>query len=267
MYKIIVPTDFSGVSKNALLYSVSLINNVGGHISLVNFYTVPNVTGHQKLMEQMVRDGVEKEMEKLVVVTTQWIGQGETIDSRVIRGQCAEGLVKWGKEDDYDMIIMGSQGSSNKMKLILGSTAKTVVNKVDLPTLIVPPMAKYQAIRNVVLADDGDLQESNLRFIAKLGLETQGHLYILNVGEIKIQKEIIDQYGKILKDFSYSFHNIEGDDVLNSMNYFTEEVDADLLVMTKRRKSFFQKIFGISHTDLELFRTSIPLLILHEHDD
>ena len=196
MYKIIVPTDFSGVAKNALLYSVSLINDVGGHISLVNFYDVPNVSGHQKLMDQMIRDGVEKEMEKLVIVTTQWLGQGETLDSRAIRGHCAEGLEKWCKTDDYDLIIMGSQDSANKMKLILGSTAKAVVNKVDLPTLIVPPKAKYKAIRNVVLADDGGLQESNLRFIAKLGSDTQGHLYILHVGEITIQKEIIDRYGK-----------------------------------------------------------------------
>lgn len=265
MYRIICPTDFSEVSKNALLYAISLVNDLGGHLHVVNFYEVPHATGHEQMMDDMIREGAEKEMEQLITASTQWLSSDRSIDYLVHRGECAEQLRIMAKDDQFDLIVMGSQNSTHKMKLIFGSTTKSVINHVDRPTIVVPPSIKYRPIEKIVFAAEGIIRDSLLEFIAEFGDNTLRHLYFLHVGDINVEKELIDHYGRFMSDYSYSFHNIEGDDILNGINMFAGEVEADLLIMEKKKKNFFQRLFGVSHTDLELFRAEIPLMVLH-HD-
>ena len=264
MYRIICPTDFSEVSKNALLYAISLLNDLGGHLHIAHFYDVPHASGHDKMMDDMIEQGAEEEMEVLVKVSSQWLASRTTMDYVIRRGDCAEQLNLMAHKDKFNLIVMGSQGPKNKMKLIFGSTAKAVINQVDVPTIIIPPDISYRPIHKIVVATDEVISESGLELITDFGRSMLDHLYILHIGEINIGKEEINYYGNFLTSFSYSFHNIEGDDVLNGINVFTEEVGADLLVMTKRKRKFFQKIFGISHTDLELFQAQLPFMIIHD---
>jgi len=264
MYRLVCPTDFSEVSKNALLYAISLLNDLGGHLHIAHFYQVPHAASHDKMMDDMMRQGAEKEMEVLIRVSTQWLAAGTTMDYIVKRGDCAEQLCFMASDDQFDVIVMGSQDPKHKMKLIFGSTAKAVINRVEVPTVVVPPDIKYRPIHKMVLATDDLMAEQILQFITKFGSQMLNHLYILHVGEINFGKKEIALYNDFLQNFSYSFHNIEGDDVLNGINVFVEEVGADLLVMTKRRKKFLQKIFGVSHTDLELFQAHLPFMVLHE---
>jgi nucleotide-binding universal stress UspA family protein len=265
MYKIIAPTDFSEVSQNAIRYAISLIQDYGGQLTLVNYYYSPNVFGHQKLMDEMVKEGVEEEMEKLVETSSQWLGPDQKLESKLVPGDTADGLKWLAKKHLYDLVIMGSQGSVKKIKSFFGSTAKSVIEKVEIPTLIIPPDTHYKKLENFVLADDGSLQDNNLEFLAGLGKLFKGHMHILHIGDVSVNKEMMDHYTEFLKDFSYSFHNVEGSDIIEGINLFAESVNADMIVMTKRRKNFIHKILDVSYTNLELFNSKIPLLILHEH--
>lgn len=266
MYRIVCPTDFSEVSKNALLFAISLVNDIGGHLEVAHFYEVPHATGHDKMMDDMVREGAEKELQALLSVSAQWLGSGRTMEPVIARGDCTDQLRILSNTSPMDLIVMGSSNSTQKMKLIFGSTTKAVINRIEVPTLVVPGDLRYRPFRKVVLAVEDLIRENALNFISSLGKNIIEHLYLLHVGDINVEREMIDHYNKGLTDYSYSLHNTEGDDVLNGINSFVKEVDADLLVMIKRKRNFLQRIFGVSHTDLELFQADVALLILHESE-
>ncbi|MCB0669085.1 MAG: universal stress protein [Saprospiraceae bacterium] len=263
MYQVICPTDFSEVSKGALQYAISLLNDLGGHLQVTHFYQIPPATSHNKMMDDMVKDGAEEEMQILLNDNTPRLGSGQTMDQLVKRGDCADQLCFLTKDGHVDLIVMGSNSSIHKMNLIFGSTAKSVINRVKVPVIVVPPGGDYRPYQKIVLACEDLIQAEVLEFVSSLGRNSLHHLYFLHVGEISFEKEIIDYYNRYLKDFSYSLHNIEGDDVLTGVNLFVQEVGADLLVMIKRKKNYLQRLFAVSHTDLELFQAEIPLLIMH----
>ncbi len=267
MYRIISPTDFSEVSKNAIQYAIDLIQDYGGQLTIANFYYSPPVFGHQKLLDEQVKLGAEDEMAELLETTSKWLGQDQTLQSELITGDCADGLKGMVKRNKFDLVIMGSQGSTRKIKSWFGSTAKSVLEKVKVPTLIIPPETKYKKLENFVFADEGSMQDANLRFLAGLGKLFKGHLHILHVGEQTFSKEVIDHYGEILQDFSYSFHNVEDDDVMHGISVFAESVNADMIVMARKKKELLQKILDVSYTNLALFQSKIPLMILHEHPE
>lgn len=54
----------------------------------------------------------------------------------------------------------------------------------------------------------------------------------------------------------------EGEQPLKEIRMFVEEVNADLLVMVRREKNFWQKLFLTGHTDEEIMKASIPLLVI-----
>ena len=265
MYRVICPVDFSDVSKNALLYAVHLLNDLGaGHLQVLHCYELPSATGHERMMNEAVRSGAQKDMETVISVTTPWLGPNETIDYAIHTGDCPEHLNKIANERKYDLIVLGSESSAQRMKIIFGSTTKEILNQVEMPTLVVPDQVKYEPLKNIVLAIEDKINPETFQVINRLGKTHMQHLSILHVGDINIGKREIDYYGQLMGDYSYSFHNIEGDDVINGINGFVEDIDADLLVMEKHKRKFFQKIFRVSHTNLELFEARIPLLVLHE---
>ena len=54
------------------------------------------------------------------------------------------------------------------------------------------------------------------------------------------------------------------DDLIQLLNDFALNNRADLLVMLKENKSFFERIFKSSHTKEILKTTQLPVLVYHE---
>jgi nucleotide-binding universal stress UspA family protein len=58
-------------------------------------------------------------------------------DYEILAGKPADELVKFAKEKDVDLIIMGNRGISGIKKLVTGSVSKKVVDEAECPVLVV----------------------------------------------------------------------------------------------------------------------------------
>lgn len=69
MKKILVPTDFSAYSQNALNYAIGLAQDMGASLHLLHTYVVHASTDMLISIERYIREDTEKMMEH----SRQWI--------------------------------------------------------------------------------------------------------------------------------------------------------------------------------------------------
>ena len=262
MIELIVPTDFSNVSKNALHYAAALYRVFRDKLTIVHCFQKIRATGHFKSMDDIIKGDAEKEMQLLKDDLGSDLCKSNKVATRIVEGDVSTLLQTLKSEDRHQLLVMGSSGTS-KIEKIFGSTAKAVINHVKIPTLIIPPDCQFIKPTNIVVANDGMMTEANLQFLLLFANAIGAHMFFLHVGALEMSKELVDRYIRTLGNANFSFHNIENADPLLGINEFTNAIQGHMVIMAKRKRNFLQKIFSASYTNRRLFHSRKPLLILH----
>jgi nucleotide-binding universal stress UspA family protein len=146
--KIVVPLDFSDLSRELLDYALSLAQCFGAGICLVHIIQVAQVAemygdieaggpafAGPELMRQ-VRAAAQKQMEEY----RHRVEAGKVeVEAEVLAGVHASEIVKYAEERNADLIIIGSHGRSGWQHFVLGSVAEKVARKSSIPVLIYKP--------------------------------------------------------------------------------------------------------------------------------
>jgi nucleotide-binding universal stress UspA family protein len=142
--KILVPTDFSSDSDQALRWGTSLAENYGAQLLLLHVLppAVEGVSMHGSEGEQLMMDleaKVEGQLQELVLEELQ---KGFPVDLKVGLGKPAEEILRVAREESVDLIVMGTHGHSELRHLLLGSTAESVFHHAPCPVFMVRAAAE-----------------------------------------------------------------------------------------------------------------------------
>ena len=140
--RILVAIDGSDTSLLALSHAVELAKVFGSKLTLLsvidNFklpFSAEYGLGAQESHERLVRSVLES----LNDVTVE-LGEAHpdlTFDTRVEEGRPARIIIDIAEEEDFDLIVMGSQGFGLIAGWFLGSVSNEVVNSCTKPLLVV----------------------------------------------------------------------------------------------------------------------------------
>ncbi len=265
MKKILVPTDFSEQSENALRVAAQLARKhqaeiyilhvvelpihaatdvLNSHTSPANF---PEAVFFLKLAKQRFRKFVEKDFLKDIDV------------HEVIETQTAfNGIMDTTKNTNIDLIIMGSHGASGMKEMFIGSNTEKVVRNSDVPVLVVKQDHKDFKIDEMIFATDFDEQSaevvSSITAFAQLFDAKIRLLYINTANNFRTTAEIEEAKHNFLNktglnDFSddvYNDHKVEWG-ILNYM----KTSDADVIaIATHGRKGLAHFFNGSISEDL-----------------
>ena len=137
---ILVPTDFSENSADAIDYAVELALNFSAALHFVHVCQVPSLataTMDGAIVslpdwEPQFRSAAEAEMAKLVARL-----QGVASSSEVAFGSPPACIVAAAIEHGADLIVMGTHGRGAVMHALLGNVAERVVRTAPCPVLTV----------------------------------------------------------------------------------------------------------------------------------
>ncbi len=134
---IIIGLDLSDESDTVLEQALSLRNDSSAHISLIHVlepltfaYGGDIPMDLSEVQNQMVAQG-EIKLKQIAADK-----QLDNVDSQVIIGQPATELHRIAKENDADLIVVGSHGRHG-LALLLGSTANSVLHGAECDMLAV----------------------------------------------------------------------------------------------------------------------------------
>lgn len=275
MDSILCLTDYHLNSAQPFLYGLHLTRHLHNDLYIAHIkdgadFTVQEDEGD--LAEIQNKEQVE-ELQKL----RQFIQSNSTpADQKLpIRGVIAGGAL-WEsietltEQYDADLIIMGMRNRMGLAGRIFGGLTARMINYSEAPVLMTPPGTQFAPISNVVYATDFDV--ANLASIEKMVAWCQAlnsRLYLVHVNDDPAEKAWAkQQMEKIMRaleedneDRQVSFTILEGEDIMDNLEQYMQEVKADLIALTAHRKGFWDRIFrsGLAHEIIQ--EVNIPVLI------
>jgi nucleotide-binding universal stress UspA family protein len=137
------PTDFSEYSAEAARYACAFAELFNSELHLLHVLemysnSTPIFAGGLTL-PQMVQESKEAaESELARVVDLQW-RQGKRVVHATVEGTPFLEIIRYAKDYDVDLIVMGTHGRSALKQVLMGSVADRVVRQAPCPVLTVRP--------------------------------------------------------------------------------------------------------------------------------
>jgi nucleotide-binding universal stress UspA family protein len=274
MKTILVPTDFSENAGNALSFALNILKKSRGKLILFHAYSVqlidPNMPAEIYLSAYQEAEKISKEnlerLEKKIIEENK--ADGLEFMSIVRQGLVVDEVISITEDEKVDLIVMGTHGSSGITEIFLGSNTSSVIEKAPVPVLAIPDDFKFSGINSIVYAYDEIRAGSKaLKRLLDFGEIFNSDITLLHI----IERDDSDEknkseFNKIKEEFSFEKLKlvlVKEDDVIEGINKYIDENNADVLAMAIHKRNLIEKIFDRSLTKKMAHHTKIPLLALH----
>jgi len=140
--RILVPTDFSKHSENALAYATAFAEKFDAELYLLHVVQdlalfVPEAVTAAPVAAPPVEQLSAAVREALDRVIDNHQLRRFTVHAEVREGSPFYEIVRFAKEQEIDLVIMGTHGRTGLIHVLLGSVAEKVVRKAPCPVLTV----------------------------------------------------------------------------------------------------------------------------------
>jgi len=139
--KILVATDFSEAAGAALSYGRALARAFGARLHVVHvvddMYLRLGGDAYAAVLPELQQDVEQSAREQLEALVVDNDPTPLPTDLIIREGAPAQEIVKYAKDTDIDLIVVGTHGRGAVAKLLMGSVAERVVRTASCPVLTV----------------------------------------------------------------------------------------------------------------------------------
>lgn len=279
MKNILIPTDFSENSQNAIRYALEYFSDVA-----VNFYmlhvSLPNDRYREKQPETLfggtaqadgghsARTLLDEEVKNCQLLSKNPGHQFFPIEENVM---LVEAIRKQLAEYEIDTIVMGTSGGSAVNQGEIGSNTYEVITKVKCPVMVIPENARFRGIKNLAFVTDYNCIYRN-KVISRLSQALHLHQSPLRVLHIRPQNSSltpaqVDNKGFLhyfFKDIKHSFHFLENTELEVGIQDFVDTWEISMIGIPAKNLNFIQRLMLRPATNTNNYHSDIPFLVLHE---
>lgn len=269
---ILIPTDFSDCANNACAYASSLLDNDKTTFKLINTFRSEGKSADDYSQEH---DNHKAQLSNAKEMLTGKISGGSKVEEILIHGDIAYLPEQMVKENDIDLIIMGSEGACKEENCDTDSygegysNTSKLLSRLDRNFLIIPSDCEYQSIRTVLFATDlrTELDEDHVNLLNWLidKFSTQIHYgYITNdiMSADQIQENYIQTINKQLNVKAANYHEIRNEAIITGINKLSNSIGADMIIAVSHQRNFIERLTKHSYTKDMAEKLHKPLLIL-----
>ncbi len=285
----IVPIDFSPHSIKACDIAFHLAYRHKASIKLLHAYLDPYITGETQLSDTMtydvaneqLREELDSESKKLMkdfsAKLRQRIKTSELpavkFTTEVAEGVPEEVIVEYAKENNPEMIVMGTRGADTKEKQLIGSVTAEVLDSCRRPVFTVPEsvnLSRIDDIGHVVFFCNLD-QEDLLALDAlyRLFSEERLDVTIVNVPSKKNAGNSADAFDKLMgycashyPRFTFKAEHVSLPSIVDDFKAIEKERRVDLIAVPNKKKNIFARLFNPSLAHRLLFHSDIPMMVI-----
>ena len=300
--KVLLPTDFSDSSAHAFGHALSLAEKYEAEIILLHVLVIYEEDPHQASHKFDVLRKYYEDSEKRAGMLLDDIVSGKMqhhpkLTQKITRGlDAADRILDIAKEEDVDVIFMGTHGHSGFRHFFVGSVTEKVVRFSPCPVMTIrEEKERFKdtgRFHRILFPVDFSLYSQHaLKYTFSLAKEYDAKVDIVHIVEQTIHPafytsgrisvfdvvpDLTERSTKALQDFvaanakymvNAEYHVLEGaphDEIIK----FSEKHDNDLIVMGTRGLSGFEHFLLGSTTEKVYKRVNCPVLTIHhpEHE-
>ncbi|GHN01965.1 universal stress protein UspA [Cytophagales bacterium WSM2-2] len=262
MKRILVPIDFSRSSGLAAHYAVGIAKQLSATVEIVHVINIDPSTrlpNWKKLEEELVKSA-QKDADLFMADLND-----SGVTYKPLFGFPFQDVVEeHALKTKTDIIVMGSTGASGLKKLV-GSNAAALIDKSQIPVLVVPVDAKFNGLAKIVYASDMTQLNEEIKPIARFTKPFDGELTVLHISN-KDQSDWEDHsllVQTLRRATGYDrirFHEDKNENIAEGIEEFVTKEEPDLLIMFTHKLALYEKVFGKSVTRQLAHHNRIPLL-------
>lgn len=141
--RILIPTDFSKLSLEALEYTLRIfeLDDIQIHLlHVIDKSKSKKSNKKKKVPTKKLTESKETEaMKKLDGIIEKYFEKDKNIEKSIWRGDPYREIVKYAQAKNIDLIIISTHGRTGISHILMGSVAEKVVRYSPIPVLTVKP--------------------------------------------------------------------------------------------------------------------------------
>lgn len=276
MKKILLPTDFSDNSWNAIKYALQLYKNEKCVFTILNTYT-PVVYQFEYMQmsttqfdlldtsKQVSNKGLENMKQKIEAKFNnekhdfKYIASFNTLTTEIN---------DLSKTNEIDTIVMGTKGATGAVDVLFGTNTVHVINNAKCPVLAIPSGFSFETPQEVLFPSDYQVnfEDKHILPLVDIASVYNSRLNILHVnyGETlsEKQQENKEKLATYFEHIAHLFHDIKNNNIEDTINEFQLKTKVNLLIMINNKHSFFENLFFKSTINKIGIHLKIPFLII-----
>jgi nucleotide-binding universal stress UspA family protein len=270
---ILVPTDFSETANNALNVAIAMATRHNATLHLINSVRTLQCdapldsykTGSKQMLLWMnaAKEHIEKHKNNIV--------KHYKLEVKAFAefGSVAASIGQYVKENEIDLVVMGTHGNSGWKEFFIGSNALAVIKECTCPVLTIPPgftKTSFDSILYPVRNVSGALEkyeyiktimQANKSKIHLLGIVADDDFDEFDLMEKKL-KEIIE-YVKTDKNL-ITFETSKSLNISSKILDMAHKRRDDLMIINSTLDFKWKKFFSGSYTQQVVNHAHIPVL-------
>jgi nucleotide-binding universal stress UspA family protein len=274
MKTIVVPTDFSAISNNAMFYAADMAKEINASLLLFHAYQVPVSMTDVPIVLVSVEE-LQKNAEAKMADAKKLLEQKNISDLKIYTetklGDAIDELENLCQKIKPFAVVMGTKGATGVERVLFGSTALTAIKHLTWPVIVVPPNKKFKGIKKAGFACDFRevVETTPTKSIKDFVKEFNAELHVLNVDfqNKHFKADTPEQSGLLheeLRDLNPKYDFIEYEKVEEGINKFADDNDLDLVITIPKKHKLLDSLFKKSHTRELVFHSHVPILCVHE---
>ncbi|WP_175418928.1 universal stress protein [Aureibaculum algae] len=274
MKRILLLTDFSKNASNAITYAMQFFSG-----DTITFYVL-NVQKVSKYItsdliaspKKSIYDSVIKNPKKALEILVNDLKKEYANEDYTFEGICdydsfVSAIKQLVEIEHVDMIVMGTNGASSIKEAVFGSNTIQVIEKVDLPILVIPKKHKFCKPSQVLFINETEisLEKNIVKPLLGIISKFNSHLNVLTMvnqneqDKYNLQKETLNSF---FKDTILNFYTDQNKSIENAVEHIIATKEVHLVAKIIHVESFFKRIFTKASMTEITYASKIPLLFL-----
>ncbi len=280
MLRILLPTDFSENSFNAIKYALLTFKDSKCKFHILHTYMPPiyqseYVAGSPGIgLGASMRENVVSNLDKLQNrLESERTSVNHSFETFACLNTLTDQIDETVHESKIDVIIMGTKGASGAKEILFGTHTVHIFKNAKCPVIAIPPDFEYESPKAILFPTDYEVgfKKEPFKVLFKILKQHNSKIDVINVSNAyklsETQMENKGRLDKVLKNTPHVFHDLPNQDLTDAINKFQLVHKIDLLVMIKNEHTFVERLFIEPVIKKIGFHIKIPFMVIPDFQD
>ncbi|MDW3193976.1 MAG: universal stress protein [Cytophagales bacterium] len=254
MNTILVPTDFSDLSNNALEFAVEMARYAVADVQAVHFVeilheeatlvtadtAVVGTTDETLFNIQLMRSNKNKLQE----ITNRFENDSVKVKADLAGNGFLKGIQEFVRQNEVSAILIGTTGEQNLQEFFSGNHTEQLIEHLDIPVISIQKKEHFNEIKKVVMAFDVvheyyspsalvKMKDALLNFNARIQMVT----VIEDPKNRDFAQEALEELRRRMQLNEATLHVLENTDVEGTLKNYVKEQNASAIALLTEAKS------------------------------
>lgn len=287
--KVLIPVDFSNYSMKACEFGFNFAQDIGAEVVLLHVYFTPiyatslpygDIFNYQLSDEENVRNILQKvhaDLNALSDKIKEKVASGEFPNVKytcILReGIPEEEILRYSKEINPRIIIMGTRGKNQKDIDLIGSVTAEVIERSRVAVLAIPeniPFKQFKDVKRIAFITNFD-QRDLIAFDSLINSMKVFHFSVslIHLSDVKDTWDEIklggirEYFHKQYPQLDIHYDVVQNDDFLNSLDAYIKTNQIDIITLTSYKRNIFSRLFNPGIARKMIFHSDTPILVIY----